>query len=114
MPDQKTKEEIRKCNYKKMKIFKTITILNYIFILVGTLFKKRFSQISSTVASNRIWLRSNKSRNCHVLITFFSDATYDTVFTLLDKILKSDLHVNVFYHQTTHKIALYITASYEK
>ena len=41
--------------------------------------------------------------------TFFS-----AVFSLLDKILKSELQVDIHYHQTTHRVAFYITASYEK
>jgi anoctamin-8 len=81
---------------------------------VGSFFKKRFTTIGKSVVTNRIWLKSSKSSICHVLITFPSDTTYETVFILLDRILKEDLVVNIKYHKTTHRIGLYLTASYER
>jgi anoctamin-8 len=49
-----------------------------------------------------------------VLLTFPSNTTHECVFTLLDRILKEDLIVNVKYHKTTHRICFYLTASYER
>ena len=115
MADKKSKENIRKCKiFFYHNCFNRLNLLIIQIKLVGTLFKKRFSIISTTVVSNRLWLKARKSRFCDVLITFNPHVTYLDVFTLLDKILKADLHVNVYYHQTTHRVALYITASYEK
>lgn len=61
-----------------------------------------------------MWLKSAKSKTCHVLITFEPSANLDTIYILLDMLLKEDLIVNVNYHKTTHVVAFYITASYER
>lgn len=81
---------------------------------VGSLFKKRFHLLSENVVTNRIWLKSTHSRDCDVLIEFAPNSTYEILFTLLDKILKTNLKVIVKYHQTTHRYCFYISATYIK
>lgn len=70
--------------------------------------------MSESVVTNRIWLQSNQSRNCDVCIEFSANQEYETLFTLLDQILKTNLKVVVNYHQTTHRYCFYITATYTK
>lgn len=48
-----------------------------------------------------------------MLITLSPAVKYDTVYSLLQKILEVGLIVNVKYHKTTHEYAFYITSSYE-
>jgi hypothetical protein len=79
------------------------------------LFKKRFTLLSSTVVTNRIWLKSSNNRTCDVLITFSPTESYETIFTILQVLLKEkQLIINVNYHHTSHSIAFYVTATYER
>lgn len=47
-------------------------------------------------------------------MTFSSNTGYQTMHTILEKILQENLIVNVKYHRVSHEIAYYITASYER
>jgi anoctamin-8 len=78
------------------------------------LFKNRLTVISKTVVTNRIWLKSTKSRQCDILIAFATNIKYETIHKVLDQILRANLIVYVKYHKTTHNVAFYITASYEQ
>jgi len=84
------------------------------FKKVGSLFKKRFTTMSKSVVTNRVWLKSTKSSSCEVLIAFSSKIKYETIYSLLKRILTDGLIVNVKYHGTTGSIAFYITATYER
>lgn len=81
---------------------------------VSSLFKKRITLISSTVVTNRIWLKSRPNRLCDVLMTFKDDVDLDQLNILLDLILEAGLLVNINYHLTTKEICFYITATYER
>lgn len=86
----------------------------FLYNKVGSFFKKRFTTLSKTVATNRIWLKSTKSSICDVLLTFRPNIEYETIHALLERILKTGLIVNVKYHSTTRMVAFYITATYER
>ena len=85
-----------------------------LFFIVSSFFKKRFSLISKAVVTNRIWLKSEASTQCDVLLTFKENVGFDELKTLLELILDANLIVNVKYHLTTRDICFYITASYER
>jgi anoctamin-8 len=48
------------------------------------------------------------------LLTFAPNESYETIHTLLNKIIGEGIIANVKYHTTTGCFALYLTASYER
>ena len=83
-------------------------------VKVGSLFKRRFTSISSAVVSNRVWLNSSRSNMCDVLVIFPQEVAFETLGIVLERFLKEDLIISVKLHKTTQTIAFYITASYNR
>lgn len=102
-------------NLLSPKAFANLNTTKQHIAAVGSFFKQRFKNVSANVYTNRVWLKSTQtSRICDVLVTLRPHERYETVFTLLDALLKKELIVRVKYHHSTQAIAFYISASYER
>lgn len=78
------------------------------------MFKKRINLISETVASNRIWLKCDQTKNVDVIMTFQENTDYDVLKKLAQFIVEAGLVITVRFHATTREICFYITAPYER
>lgn len=79
-----------------------MSILENIFFLVHTVFRRRLNNFSS-VFTNRLWLNAHTNYDCDVLITFPTHTDDYTIIWFLEQLIQlaPDIRISIKYHFTT-------------
>ncbi|CAF0984037.1 unnamed protein product [Rotaria sordida] len=85
------------------------------FTNVKSVFRKRFSNLSSAI-TNRLWLNADTNYECDVLLTFPARIDDHVIIWFLEKFiqLQPDIRISIKYHFTTGVYGFYVTFTYER